>query len=153
MVASFAEKLTYTYQRVADAKTELLVKKGVAPLQKALDNALASGNEYMANTIQTRIENFQIEPVVAKTVTDIDIARAYIDTLTTARPVANFFGGDILEPVFSWLYYAGLGRIILVINLRPAFIAVWWFGLSYLWLVMFYYCTKRVTGFIQLVVI
>ena len=106
VVASFTEKLTYTYQRVADAKTELLVKKGVAPLQKALDNALASGNEYMANTIQTRIENFQIEPVVAKTVTDIDIARAYIDTLTTARPVANFFGGDILEPVFSWLYYA-----------------------------------------------
>jgi simple sugar transport system permease protein len=40
-----------------------------------------------------------------KLVTDIDIARAYIDTIVTARPVANFFGGDIMEPVFNWLYY------------------------------------------------
>ena len=29
----------------------------------------------------------------------------YIDTIITARPVANFFGGDIMEPIFSWLYY------------------------------------------------
>ena len=29
----------------------------------------------------------------------------YIDSVITARPVANFFGGDILEPVFDWLYY------------------------------------------------
>ena len=58
----------------------------------------------MANTIRDRIENFVIEPVAAKTVTDIDIAKAYIDTLITARPVANFFGGDILEPVFRFLY-------------------------------------------------
>ena len=40
-----------------------------------------------------------------KRVTDIDVARAYIDSVVTARPVANFFGGDILEPIFSWLYY------------------------------------------------
>ena len=29
----------------------------------------------------------------------------YIDTIITARPVANFFGGDIMEPVFDWLYF------------------------------------------------
>ena len=103
-IESLRSQLEYTYQRVADAKTELLVKKGVQPLEKALLNAEASGNEFMANTIRDRIENFVIEPVAAKTVTDIDIAKAYIDTLITARPVANFFGGDILEPVFRFLY-------------------------------------------------
>ena len=46
-----------------------------------------------------------VPDVAAKAVTDIDIARAYIDTIVTARPVANFFGGDIMEPVFNWLYY------------------------------------------------
>ncbi len=104
-IASITERLEYTYQRVADAKTELLLQKGVKPLEKALENAIASGNEFMANTIQDKIANFKIEPVVPKTVTDVDIARIYIDSITTARPVANFFGGDILEPVFDWLYY------------------------------------------------
>ena len=42
---------------------------------------------------------------VAKVVTDVDIAKAYIDTLHSARPVANFFGGDIMEPLFDWLYF------------------------------------------------
>ena len=32
------------------------------------------------------------------------MAKAYIDTIVTARPVANF-GGDIMEPVFDWLYF------------------------------------------------
>ncbi len=103
-IEALRAQLEYTYQRVAEAKTELLIKKGVQPLEKALLNAEASGNEFMANTIRDRIENFVIEPAVARTVTDIDIAKAYIDTLITARPVANFFGGDILEPVFRFLY-------------------------------------------------
>ncbi|MEC7244027.1 MAG: ABC transporter permease, partial [Pseudomonadota bacterium] len=86
-------------------KTDLLIAKGVKPMERALENALASGNDYMANTIQDKIANFKIDPVVAKTVTDADIARAYLDSIVTARPVANFFGGDILEPVFDWLYF------------------------------------------------
>ena len=36
---------------------------------------------------------------------DLDLVRAYIDTLPSARPVADFFGGDILEPIFQWLYF------------------------------------------------
>ena len=104
VVAKLSAQLEYTYQRVADAKTELLVKKGVQPLERALENAIASGNDFMANTIRDRIEGFSIDPVAARTVTDLDIAKAYIDTLITARPVANFFGGDIMEPVFRWLY-------------------------------------------------
>ena len=55
--------------------------------------------------IQEKITNFKIEPAVAKTVTDVDIARVYIDSLYSTKPVANFFGGDILEPIFDWLYF------------------------------------------------
>ena len=104
-IASITEKLEYTYNRVAEAKTDILLAKGVKPLERALENAIASGNEYMANIIQDKIANFKIDPVVPKTVTDTDIARAYIDTIASARPVANFFGGDILEPIFDWLYF------------------------------------------------
>ena len=104
-VAAITERLEYTYQRVADAKTQILVDKGTKPLQEALANAQATGNEYMVGMIQEKIANFKIDPVVAKTVTDVDIARVYIDSLYSAQPVANFFGGDILEPVFDWLYF------------------------------------------------
>ena len=104
-VASLTERLAYTYQRVADAKTAILEAKGVKPLEKALENAISSGNEGMAATIQARIESFTVTPVTPKTVSDIDVARAYIDTIPSARPVANFFGGDILEPLFDWLYF------------------------------------------------
>ena len=55
--------------------------------------------------IQEKIANFQIDPVVPKTVTDVDIARVYIDSLYSSKPVANFFGGDIIEPIFDWLYF------------------------------------------------
>jgi simple sugar transport system permease protein len=104
-VASLSERLAYTYQRVADAKTAIMTERGVKPLERALENAIESGNEQMVTTIQDKIATFKIDPVVAKSVTDIDIARAYIDTLHSARPIANFFGGDIMEPVFDWLYF------------------------------------------------
>jgi simple sugar transport system permease protein len=104
-VAEITERLEYTYQRVADAKTQILIEKGVKPLQDALVNAQASGNDYMVGMIQEKIANFQIEPAVPQTITDVEIARVYIDSIVTARPVANFFGGDILEPVFDWLYF------------------------------------------------
>jgi simple sugar transport system permease protein len=103
--AQLMERLVYTSERVAEAKTAVMMQKGIQPLEKALENATASGNETMARTIAERIEGFSIEPALAKAVTDADIAKAYIDTLTTARPVANFFGGDILEPIFDWLYF------------------------------------------------
>ena len=104
-MASITERLEYTYQRVAEAKTEILIKKGVKPLEQALANAQESGNDYMVSMIQEKITNFKIEPAVAKTVTDVDIARVYIDSLYSTKPVANFFGGDILEPIFDWLYF------------------------------------------------
>ena len=104
-VASITDRLQYTYQRIADAKTEIIASKGVRPLERALENAINSGNETMVATIQDKIANFKVTPVVPKSVTDMDVAKAYIDSVVTARPVANFFGGDILEPVFDWLYY------------------------------------------------
>ena len=44
----------------------------------------------MVGMIQEKIANFQIDPVVPKTVTDVDIAKVYIDSLYSAQPVANF---------------------------------------------------------------
>ncbi|MEE2773937.1 MAG: ABC transporter permease [Pseudomonadota bacterium] len=104
-VAKLTERLEYTFQRVADAKTDILIAKGVKPLESALINAKASGNEFMIKTIEDKIANFKIEPVAPRSITDVDIARAYIDTLGTARPIADFFGGNILEPIFDWLYF------------------------------------------------
>ena len=66
---------------------------------------LDSGNEGMIAILQDKIANFKIEPAVAKVVTDVDLAKAYIDTIHSARPVANFFGGDIMEPLFNWFYF------------------------------------------------
>ena len=59
-VASITERLEYTYQRVAEAKTEILIKKGVKPLEQALANAQESGNDYMVSMIQEKITNFKI---------------------------------------------------------------------------------------------
>ena len=60
----------------------------------------------MVEILTKKIESgVNVPEVAAKAVTDIDIAKAYIDTIVTARPVANFFGGDIMEPVFNWLYF------------------------------------------------
>ena len=66
-VAKITERLEYTYQRVADAKTQILLDKGTKPLQEALANAQSSGNEYMVGMIQEKIANFKIDPVVPKT--------------------------------------------------------------------------------------
>jgi simple sugar transport system permease protein len=105
VIANITERLAYTYERVADAKTDIITAKGVKPLERALENAIESGNEFMVTTIQDKIANFSIDPVVPKTVTDADVARAYIDSISSARPVADFFGGDILQPLFDWLYF------------------------------------------------
>jgi simple sugar transport system permease protein len=59
----------------------------------------------MIAILQDKIANFKIEPATAKAVSDVDLAKAYIDTIHSARPVANFFGGDIMEPLFNWLYF------------------------------------------------
>ena len=54
-IATITERLEYTYQRVADAKTEILIKKGTKPLQEALANAQQSGNDYMVGVIQEKL--------------------------------------------------------------------------------------------------
>ena len=100
-ITKLNERLEYTFQRVAEAKTDIMMSRGVKPLERALENAIESNNEFMVTTIQEKIANFKIEPVVPKSVTDVDIARAYIDTIGSARPVADFFGGNILEHFFS----------------------------------------------------
>ena len=53
-VASITDRLQYTYQRIADAKTEIMASKGVRPLKRALEYAINSGNDSMVATIQDK---------------------------------------------------------------------------------------------------
>ena len=46
-------------------------------------------------------------PSQAPAISDIQVAREFMDTLPTINPVADLFGGNIFEPVFSWLYRIG----------------------------------------------
>ena len=103
---NISEKLTYVNQQVASFKTTSNETKMISTLEKSLEGAKKSGNESMIEILTKKIEaGVEVPAVAAKAVTDIDIAKAYIDTIASARPVANFFGGDIMEPLFSWLYY------------------------------------------------
>ena len=105
-INKLTEQLTYINEKVAVTKTLLQKKKMVDTMQNTLNNAKESGNESMVEAIQKKIDaGIQVPEISAKAVTDLDLARAYIDSFITARPVANFFGGDILEPVFDWLYF------------------------------------------------
>ncbi|MDG2198134.1 MAG: ABC transporter permease [SAR324 cluster bacterium] len=105
-VAKLTEQLSYANEKVAATKTVLQESRMTQTLQRSLDNAIQSGNEAMQKMLQAKIDaGVQIPEVKAKVVTDFDLAKAYIDTLPTARPVAEFFGGDILKPLFDWLYF------------------------------------------------
>ena len=105
-IAKISEKLAYVYENVAAYKTLSNQSKMVSSLEKSLAGAKKSNNESMIELLTKKIEaGVSVPDVAVKAVTDIDIAKAYIDTIITARPVAHFFGGDIMEPVFNWLYY------------------------------------------------
>ncbi|WP_440925415.1 ABC transporter permease [Candidatus Pelagibacter sp.] len=105
-VAKLTERLTYINEKVAAFKTASNSEKMIATLEKSLAGAKKSGNDSMVEILTKKIEaGVNVPEVAAKAVTDIDIAKAYIDTIYTARPVANFFGGDIMEPIFNWLYF------------------------------------------------
>ena len=105
-VAKLTEQLSYANEKVAATKTILQESRMLQTLQRSLDNAIKSGNEAMQKMLQAKIDaGVEVPDVKAKVVTDFDVAKAYIDTLPTARPVAEFFGGDILKPLFDWLYY------------------------------------------------
>ena len=105
-INTISEKLTYVYQNVATYKTLSNESKMLSSLEKSLEGAKESNNESMIEILTKKIEaGVSVPEVKAKLVTDVDIVKAYIDTIPSARPVANFFGGDILEPLFSWLYY------------------------------------------------
>lgn len=48
-------------------------------------------------------------PSTVPQISDIQVARDYVGTLPTVNPVANLFGGDIFESVFTFL---SLGEVI-----------------------------------------
>ena len=80
----------------------------------------------MIKTIQEKIENFKIDPVIPKSITEVDIARAYIDTIGSARPIADFFLVVISWKLFLIGYiFQSIGMLTtLVINLPRVFILV-----------------------------
>ena len=105
-IAKISEKLAFVNEKVATYKTISNQSKMVQSIEKSLEGAKESNNESMIELLSKKIEaGINVPDVAVKVVTDLDIAKAYIDTITTARPVAHFFGGDIMEPVFDWLYY------------------------------------------------
>ncbi len=105
-IEKISSKLTYINEQVAVYKTKMASNKMIQTLEKSLEGAKKSNNESMIEILTKKIEaGVEVPAVTAKAVTDIDLAKAYIDTIHSARPVANFFGGDILEPVFDWLYF------------------------------------------------
>ncbi len=105
-IEKISSKLTYINEQVAVYKTKMASNKMIQTLEKSLEGAKKSNNESMIEILTKKIEaGVEVPAVTAKAVTDIDLAKAYIDTIHSARPVANFFGGDILEPIFDWLYF------------------------------------------------
>lgn len=106
LITKLSEQLAYTNEKVAATKTLLQEQKMLETLQRSLDNAIKSGNEVMVKMLQSKLEaGVEVPPVNPRSVSELDLARAYLDTFPSARPVADFFGGDILKPLFDWLYY------------------------------------------------
>ena len=74
-------------------------------VKKKLDQKAISVSRYKSYVdLHFESKKYILRKIITN-VSDIDIAKAYIDTIYTARPVANFFGGDIMEPIFNWLYF------------------------------------------------
>ena len=105
-LVKLTEQLTYVNEKVAVTKTIMQEERTLQTLKYSLDNAIKSGNVAMQKMLQAKIDaGIQAPNIVPKTVTDFDLAKAYIDTFPSARPVAEFFGGDIFKSLFDWLYY------------------------------------------------
>ena len=106
-IVSLTEKITFNNIRFAETKTQINETKALESFARDLKFAEQSGNTTLQETLKTRIETLDIPPVAPKTVTDADIARAHLESFPTVNPLADFFGGDILERLFDWLYVIG----------------------------------------------
>ena len=79
-VAKLTERLTYINEKVAAFKTASNSEKMIATLEKSLAGAKKSGNDSMVEILTKQIEaGVNVPEVAAKAVTDIDIAKAYIE--------------------------------------------------------------------------
>ena len=106
LIYKLRNDLLYINEKVAATKTLIEQEKMTSTLLTTLEKLKSQGRDEMAAKIQERIDAGAGKAIInPKEVTDLDLVRAYIDTLPSARPVADFFGGDILEPIFQWLYF------------------------------------------------
>ena len=76
-VEKLTEQLTYINEKVAITKTLLQKQKMVDTMQKTLENAQKSGNESMVEAIQKDRCWYSSSRNCAKSVTELDLARAY----------------------------------------------------------------------------
>ena len=107
-VAEFTQKIEFVNERVAASRTAILEQKELASLARDMESAERSGNTSLLETLQARAEaGLDIPTVAPKAVQDTDVVKAYLDTIESARPVADFFGGNIFEGTFEWLYQIG----------------------------------------------
>ena len=91
-------------QRMADADLQAIFSNIPPDQAAAMSTALA---EQAALDSERAAAIAGREPGPVPEITDLDVARAYFDQLPTTKPVADLFGGDIFEPVFSWLNTIG----------------------------------------------
>ena len=107
-IEHLSEKISFTNIRLAETKTELIQKKTLESLNRDIESATEGENTQLLKTLKARLaEGVQIDPVPPAAVKEIDVVKAYAESLPSVNPFADFFGGDILQGLFRWFYEIG----------------------------------------------
>ena len=107
-IEHLSEKISFTNIRLAETKTVLIQKKTLESLNRDIESATEGENTQLLETLKTRLaEVVQIDPVPPAAVKEIDVVKAYAESLPSVNPFADFFGGDILQGLFRWFYEIG----------------------------------------------
>ena len=107
-IEHLSEKISFNNIRLAETKTELIQKKTLESLNRDIESATESENTQLLDTLKARLaEGVQIDPVPPAAVKEIDVVKAYAESLPSVNPFADFFGGDILQGLFRWFYEIG----------------------------------------------
>ena len=107
-IEHLSEKISFTNIRLAETKTELIQKKTLESLNRDIESATEGENTQLLETLKARLaEGVQIDPVPPAAVKEIDVVKAYAESLPSVNPFADFFGGDILQGLFRWFYEIG----------------------------------------------
>ena len=107
-IEHLSEKISFTNIRLAETKTELIQKKTLESLNRDIENTTEGENKQLFETLKARLaEGVHIDPVPPAAVKEIDVVKAYAESLPSVNPFADFFGGDILQGLFRWFFEIG----------------------------------------------